>query len=166
MSGEQRARTVRRHDDGFTLIELMIVIFIIAILIAVTMPVFIGASTRAKDRAAQENIQNAFKAAKVVYTDNARYSDATTAALTAAAGKGQLVFVDGGTDPHDPSTVSVDNTLGADEILIGGYSRSGKCFYIDDNIDAQTQYATLDAAGGCSAAGAPAPGDPHWKAQW
>src|SRR5436305_9924936 len=59
----------RRDEEGFTLIELMVVVLIIAILIAIAIPTFLGARTRAQDRQAQSNLRNAFAAEKVVYTD-------------------------------------------------------------------------------------------------
>src|SRR3954451_16155691 len=70
-------------DDGFTLIELMVVVLIIAILIAIAIPTFLGARSRAQDRAAQSSLRNALTAAKTIYTDGEDYAQATTAALAA-----------------------------------------------------------------------------------
>lgn len=60
----------RDSDAGFTLVELMVVVLIIAILIAIAVPTFMGARTRAQDRAAQSNLRNALTAAKVYYSDS------------------------------------------------------------------------------------------------
>src|SRR3954451_12273904 len=67
----------RDDEDGFTLIELMVVVLIIAILIAIAIPTFLGARARAQDRAAQSDLRNGLTAEKTVYTDNQAY-DATT----------------------------------------------------------------------------------------
>ena len=67
-------------DEGFTLIELMVVVLIIAILIAIAIPTFLGARERAQDRAAQSNLRNALTAEKVFYTDAEFYADPTVAA--------------------------------------------------------------------------------------
>src|SRR6516162_6328407 len=74
----------RRRDDeqGFTLIELMVVVLIIAILIAIAIPTFLGARQRAQDRAAQSDLRNGLTAEKTVYTDKQAY-DATTANMVA-----------------------------------------------------------------------------------
>src|SRR5687767_111788 len=52
------------REEGFTLIELMVVVLIIAILIAIAIPTFLGARKRAQDRQAQSNIRNALLAEK------------------------------------------------------------------------------------------------------
>jgi type IV pilus assembly protein PilA len=54
-----RARGRRSGEAGFTLIELMVVVLIIAILIAIAIPTFLGARSRAQDRVAQSNLRNA-----------------------------------------------------------------------------------------------------------
>jgi type IV pilus assembly protein PilA len=60
----------RSDDHGFTLIELMVVVLIIAILLAIAIPTFLGARERANDRAAQSNLRNANTDALIFYTDH------------------------------------------------------------------------------------------------
>ena len=54
-----RRRLQGEREGGFTLIELMVVVLIIAILIAIAIPTFLGARTRAQNRAVQANLRNA-----------------------------------------------------------------------------------------------------------
>src|SRR5437868_13364716 len=74
------AKRSRDDEQGFTLIELMVVVLIIAILIAIAIPTFLGARQRAQDRASQSDLRNGLTAEKTYYTDNQTYGDATTLA--------------------------------------------------------------------------------------
>src|SRR2546422_2481185 len=70
-------------EEGFTLIELMVVVLIIAILIAIAIPTFLGARKRAQDRAAQSSLRNGITSAKTIFTDGEDYTKATPTALAA-----------------------------------------------------------------------------------
>src|ERR1700734_2578655 len=61
-------------EAGFTLIELMVVLLIIAILLAIAIPTFLGVTNTAGDRAAQSNLTNALTEAKALYQVNQSYS--------------------------------------------------------------------------------------------
>ena len=54
-------------EAGFTLIELMVVLLIIAILLAIAIPTFLGVTSSANDRAAQANLTNAITEASSQY---------------------------------------------------------------------------------------------------
>lgn len=64
-----------RDEHGFTLVELMVVVLIIAILIAIAIPSFLGARSRAQDRAAQASLRNALSGEKIWYVDSESYTD-------------------------------------------------------------------------------------------
>ena len=71
------------RDQGFTLVELMVVVLVIAILLAIAIPTFLGARERSEDRAAQSNLRNALTAAKVTFSNRGNYSSAFAADLSA-----------------------------------------------------------------------------------
>src|SRR3954467_8973657 len=70
-----KIRDRRQNEEGFTLIELMVVVLIIAILLAIAIPTFLGARKKAQDRAAQSNLRNALTAEKTYYTDFQVYTE-------------------------------------------------------------------------------------------
>ena len=80
---QRLAQRLDRDEEGFTLIELMVVVLIIAILIAIAIPTFLGARQRAQNRAAQSNIRNALTTEKTFYTDNSQYTTNAGGALAA-----------------------------------------------------------------------------------
>ncbi len=71
-------------EAGFTLIELMVVLLIIAILLAIAIPTFLGVANSAGDRAAQSNLTNALTEVKALYQNSASYNEATNTPMTPA----------------------------------------------------------------------------------
>jgi type IV pilus assembly protein PilA len=133
------------HDDnGFTLIELMVVVLIIAILIAIAIPTFLGARSRAQDKQAQSNLRNALTAEKTFYTDSQIYTVTTTdltpieSSLDYSTDKGAVR----GVVPEELAT-------GGQAVVLRSWSSSGNTFCLMDVV------ATLPAPGfhGKTAAG-------------
>ena len=137
----------RRHasEEGFTLIELMVVVLIIAILIAIAIPTFLGARNRAQDRGAQSNIRNAFTAEKTSYTDKSQYSADATTTLPGIEPSLHW-FADeipgAGNQTNEVSVTVTDGANTADTVVVGAKSPSGKCFYLKDVAGTGTTYAS------------------------
>jgi type IV pilus assembly protein PilA len=144
----------RAKEDGFTLIELMVVVLIIAILVAIAIPTFLGARGKANDRAAQSDIRNAFTAQRTYFVDSQVY-----------AGKDDIVAIENSlryTDNAALALASTNTVLVAvsetnqpgDTVTLATYSSSGHCFWLQDQAASGTKYAVTT---NCSTA--PAAGD-------
>ena len=134
--------TRRRDDEGFTLIELMVVVLIIAILIAIAIPTFLGARSRAQDRAAQSSLRNSLTAAKTLYTDNEDYTTATAAALGAV--EPSLTFQ---TSASTGQTQVYVNSPNDHYIVMSAYAKSGTCFWLSDDTQGPgTKFAKVSGA--------------------
>jgi prepilin-type N-terminal cleavage/methylation domain-containing protein len=70
-----------RSENGFTLVELIVVVVIMAILLAVAVGFQIGARERANDVTARANIRTAVPAIEAYRADNGTYAGMTEAGL-------------------------------------------------------------------------------------
>jgi len=74
---------IQKDEDGFTLIELMVVVTILGILMAIAIPTFLGSQNKAKDSAVKADLRNAMTSAKSLGADQAgAFVSSGTTALT------------------------------------------------------------------------------------
>jgi type IV pilus assembly protein PilA len=115
-----------RDDRGFTLIELMVVVLIIAILIAIAIPTFLGLRRRAQDRAAQSDLRNGLTAAKAHYTDLETYDGFTPAA-------GEAIEPSLNWDDNTVPDFVTINVAAGQQLVLQRTSASGTVFCIADS---------------------------------
>jgi type IV pilus assembly protein PilA len=125
-------------DAGFTLIELMVVLLILAILLAIAIPTFLGVTKSANDRAAQSNLNTALVNAKAYYeTSGQSYGTGTAAANTTAVvaalstAQPSLTFTNGASGGQSSISVSV-SADGQSIVLAAAAKSTQNCWYVVD----------------------------------
>jgi type IV pilus assembly protein PilA len=122
-------------EAGFTLIELMVVLLIIAILLAIAIPTFLGVTSSANDRATQSNLTNAITEATAQYQSAGQTFTGIQTLLSSSApeytwnlsttacttGQANCISV----DPDDAAT-SGDNQA----VVLAAMSKTGTCWFV------------------------------------
>jgi len=155
------ARRHRDDEEGFTLIELMVVVLIIAILIAIAIPTFLGARQRAQDRAAQSELRNGLTAEKTVYTDLQAY----TADISTTQPNG-LKYVESSLDWGGKMATPVlgTATVADDTVCLSETSKSGTVFNIADVATGPNAGTFMNKGGACTGTAATLAG--AWNTGW
>ena len=69
---------MRKSTNGFTIVELLIVIIVVAILAAITLVTYNGIQQRARDSQRLQDVKSIAKIMELFYTENGYYPNATT----------------------------------------------------------------------------------------
>ncbi len=144
----------RRNDDGFTIIELLVAMMVLAVIMAIAIPTLLGARERAQNAAAKTSVRAALMAGRIIFSTEEDYAAASLVML--ANTEPSLDWVDAAATSARPTTVSRDNAGGV--LTLAAYSVSGTCFFLQDDPPNDTQFGVLDdvTSTDCFAGNAPA----------
>lgn len=169
---------MNREDEGFTLIELMVVLLIIAILLAIAIPTFLGARNTANARSTQENLRNALTAEATNWTSNQTFSSNlsaaepslkwSTAALVATDKGASTIYAKTYVETVSGTTMTVAAGTGTadDGVELVGYAKDNNCYAIYQSNNASLDFTAYQkypsTTTGCDVAtppsGNPTPG--------
>lgn len=117
-----------RREGGFTLIELMIVVLIIAVLIAIAIPTFLGARRRSQDSQAKSHVRAALVSEKIYFSDHAAiYTDSVSDMR-----KIEPNLAWGSPDAGARGVVIENVSLAGQGVVLKSRSRSGTLFCLAD----------------------------------
>ncbi len=153
-----------RPADGFTLIELMMVVLVISILLLIAVPTFLGARKPAEDRHAQTILHSSLVAARTGSADTGDYAWVTPVALQAE--ETSVVYLDGGTHARatqNEVSVATGLYLGDTYVVLSSGSAAGRCFAVLATTTGAMQYQAPALASCNATAFDPAVG---WASTW
>jgi type IV pilus assembly protein PilA len=134
---------VRTEADGFSLIEVLVVILVIGVLAAIALPAFLGQRSKGQDSDAKSNARNVVSSLETYYANEHEYTDAdnseeiTKSGIPIGTGKGKVAL-----------------TLEEDTYTIVAHSQSDAKFTIEKDSDGKlTRTCDKTGQGSCPSNG-------------
>lgn len=119
-----------RDDDGFSLIELMVVVLVIAVLLAIAIPTFLGAREKAQRRSAQSDVRNAYVAQQIYYAGKQDFTESFAELKSVDPSLDwELNALVTGAKPTEVGRIYY-RLVNDDLVLVATKGANGKCYWI------------------------------------
>ena len=161
---------MNRKAHGFTIVELLIVIVVIAILAAISIAAYTNIQNRANDSAVKSDLAQFAKQIQLIYAEKGEYpaggqnQSASGASVTGNATTfpgfsfkfSREAYFPQSSNPNIIYCTGPDATSGEDFFRIAARSKSGTSFAYESNGGSVKEYPTgAYPAGGCAGIGYP-----------
>lgn len=144
---------MRRRDSGggsaeagFSLVELVVVLLVMAVLMGIAVPTWLGQQNLSNDQATQSLLSSALSAANRVYNSTQNYS-AITATQLGRADTSTTFTVDGALGSYSAGAVvfaegSLSDGNAGGWIGLASLARTGKCWQVYQPADGPPTYGS------------------------
>jgi len=138
---------MNKRASGFTIVELLIVIVVIAILAAITIVAYNGIQNRAYDSTIQQDLENYAKKAELFNVDNSHYPPAATDLASLQVKATQSAY--------DTSYYNLYYCAptGAGKFVFASRSKSGNLFYASSSGKGNLGNVSINMASVCGVIG-------------
>jgi len=134
----------KQRDDGFTLVEVLVVCLIVALLAAIALPTFLGQQHKAQDADAKSNARNLVSHVEACEAASEDYSLCDTAAELGSTG---LPLVDGA--PVADATVGVASASRTGFTVTAQSRHNSNTFSIRRTAGGAVERICTGSGGGC-----------------
>lgn len=152
---------MKHKAHGFTIVELLIVIVIIAILAAITMVAYNGIQNKAYDSAVQSDLASTYKKLQLYNSEFSTYPSSISTPADIATMKSILIATKGSYATTSNSYIYCRSDT---DVAVMGRSKSGTGFYVGTNGSGKVASASWSSGSGtaCPTAGVQTSDSGYW----